>query len=99
MNKKGVSLIAAGAIAMLILLLYRWAPATQMFHTAESLGIDTGAYYYTELEQSYEAEMYIRQSLQNSPWNKTLPLLAAVVLAVLLMALIFFIGCKIINKE
>ncbi len=84
---------------MLIVLLYRWTPAIQLFQTAEDLGIDPGAYYYTELEQSYEAEVYVRQSLQSSPWNKKFPLLVAIVLGTLVMALTFFIGYKIISKE
>lgn len=96
MKKKPLIAIAVFAVAAIVLL-YRWEPAKLLFKEAGERGIETGAYYYTELEQSYESEAHMRASLEHSQWNRPLPLIIAIILAVGLIILIFRIGLKYIK--
>lgn len=93
MKKKWLIAMAAAIVAAIVLL-YQWGPARHLFQEAEDRGIETGAYYYTELEQSYESEAHVRASLEQSKWNRPLPLLIAIVIAISLIVLTFWIGYK-----
>jgi hypothetical protein len=93
-QKKMWSLVMAALFVLGIILLYSSAPAVKLFKTVEEQDIHAGAYFYTELEQTYEAESHIRQSMENSKWNKPIPVTIAIVVAVALIAVIFFIGYK-----
>jgi hypothetical protein len=92
--KKTLFPVMAVLFIAAVVLLYHWGPAKQLFRTAEDRGIETGAYFYTELEQSYEAEAHIRGSLERSKWNSPAYILIAVLIAIAFITLTFWLGYK-----
>lgn len=84
---------------LLMIALFQWDPAQQLFQTVEEQGIDAGAYFYTEAEVSYQSEAYIRESLDFSGATSQGELAAAVVIGASLFGLILWLGYKYVLKE
>lgn len=65
----------------------------EIVYIADERDIDMGAYFYTEIEASFDGEQYLRESLALSKpegsGGFTWPFLSAVVLCVVLLALGF----------
>ncbi len=65
----------------------------QIVQVADESNIDMGAYFYTEIEASYEGEQYLRDTLQFSKPNGadgfSWPFISAVVICMVLLALGF----------
>jgi len=97
-NKKGNGKlwlwVSTIVVISVVVFLYSWKPAQKIFQTAEEQSINAGAYYYTELEQTYEAELHIRKALEKSPWNKPVPIAVAVGIACAIVSYIFYLGYK-----
>ena len=64
----------------------------QIVQVAEERDIDMGAYFYTEIEASYNGERYLKKALDHSAPGEaafTLPLVGGIIFCVLLLALGF----------
>ena len=65
----------------------------EIVQVADEQNIDMGAYFYTEIEASYDGEQYLRDSLALSKprgsGGFTWPFISAVVICLLLLALGF----------
>lgn len=65
----------------------------QIVQIAEEQNIDMGAYFYTEIEASYDGERYLRDTLQffkpAGSGGFTWPFISAVVICLVLLALGF----------
>lgn len=91
--------LLVAAFILLMIALFQWDPAQQLFQSAEEQGIDTGAYFYTETEVSYQSESYIRESLEFTGATSEGELAAAVVIGASLFGLILWLGYKYVLKE
>ncbi len=91
--------LPVGVFIILIYLLFQWGPAQRLFHNVEDLGIDAGAYFYTETEVSYKGEAYIRESLAFSHAETGGELAAAVVIGITLFGVILWLGYKFALKD
>ncbi len=64
----------------------------EMVTVIEEQNINSSAYFYTEIEASYEGERYLRQSLAREVPEETgltLPFISAIVICIALLALGF----------
>ncbi|MEJ2134231.1 MAG: hypothetical protein P8X86_03165 [Desulfofustis sp.] len=74
-------------------LLLRIRGLEKIAEVVEEQNIDAGAYYYTEIEGSYEGQQYLSQSIQlmaPDQYGLTLPFLLGIVLCLLIL----YVGMK-----
>ena len=65
----------------------------QIVHTIEERGIDSAAYFYTEIEASYEGERYLKEAMEMSDSEASgvgLSFIAGMAFCFILLALAFF---------
>ncbi len=93
--------ISLGVIGLFLCVIGPWFAETSLvkdhFKVIRDHNINAGMYYYTEIEEAYEAEAFIQDNLEyNKTDENSYLLVSSIVVGSILFALIFWLGFRFI---